>query len=36
MVDVYDATSAGNKIAWKRNLQAVEDLFYKFEEKSTW
>ena len=36
MVDVYDETSAGNKVGYKKQLRVVEDLFYKFEENSQW
>lgn len=36
MVDVYDGTSSDNKEGFKKQLRVVEDLFYKFEEKSNW
>ena len=36
MVDVYDETSAGNKVGYKKQLRVVEDLFYKFVENSQW
>jgi hypothetical protein len=36
MVDVYDATSTENKVGFKSQLRAVEDVFYKFEETRLW
>ena len=36
MVDVFDNTSIDNKKGYKYNLGTVENLFYKFEERSKW
>ena len=36
MVHVYDETSSDNKEGYKKNLEIVERLFYKFEGGSRW